>query len=192
MKKLFLYIFLVLMFCNVGFADQLSFDKKCKETSYITEDGKKKYKIVCGKTLECDDGSTNTINLEHQVMGVTRGEDYWDLYVVGDYQSGIFSYYIYENSEENDEYYFFVLTSNLDNQINKIYGEGDHWDFIEILKILKNIDSKNVSAFDKYVSIPSERNRNYQIEKEKLNAIIEFISTLKNKDKINLKCWSYD
>ena len=42
------------MFCNPGFTDQLSKDGKCKRVSYITEDGYKKYKVICGAKLSCD------------------------------------------------------------------------------------------------------------------------------------------
>ena len=93
------------MWCNVGFADQLSFDKKCKEIAYEAENGKKKYKVVCGKTLRCSD-TTYTINLEDQYISVSRGEDHWEINVVGDFESGIFYYAIYENSIKNNEYFF--------------------------------------------------------------------------------------
>ena len=39
MKKLFLYIFLVLMWCNVGFADEISYNS-------LNENIKKGYKIT--------------------------------------------------------------------------------------------------------------------------------------------------
>ena len=189
MKKLSTFLFLILfIFSSPSFADQLSFDKKCKEVSYITEDGYKKYKVVCGKTLRCN-STTYTINLEDQFINISRGEDQWEINIVGDYVSGIFSYYIYENPKEHDEYFFDVLTSNLDNQINNIYGEGDSWEFKKILRKLQKID-RNISVFDKYVTVPSKRNRNDKIEKQKLDTILEFISTLKNKDEINQKCWS--
>ena len=186
MKKLSTFLFLILfIFSSPSFADQLSFDKKCKEVSYITEDGYKKYKVVCGKTLRCN-GTTYTINLEDQFINISRGEDQWEINIVGDYVSGIFYYAIYQ---KNNEYYFDVITSNLDKQINRIYGEGNIRDFKEILRILKKID-RNISVFDKYVTVPSKRNRNDEIEKRKLDTILEFISTLKNKDEINQKCWS--
>ena len=188
MKKLSTFLFLILfIFSSPSFADQLSFDKKCKEVSYITEYGKKKYKVVCGKTLRCN-STTYTINLEDQFINISRGEDQWEINIVGDYVSGIFYYAIYQ---KNNEYYFDVITSNLDKQINHIHGEGNIRDFKEILRILIKID-RNISPFDKYVTVPSKRNRNDKIEKQKLDTILEFISTLKNKDKINLKCWSHD
>ena len=87
------------------------------------------------------------------------------------------------------EFHELYITSNLDKQINQIYGEGNIRDFKEILRILKKID-RNISVFDKYVTVPSKRNRNDKIEKQKLDTILEFISTLKNKDEINQKCWS--
>ena len=191
MKKLTLYIFLVLIVCSAGFASQ-----DCKEVSYITEDGYKRYKTVCGATLMCDSstkryGISYTFDFKNQYMTESiEGRDDWGTYIVGSINSEIFTYGIYEdkNSKEIfDNYIFYVMTSNLDNHFDIISNIGDSFDFRKILRTLKSID-RNVSSFDKYITVPSKRGRNDEKEKEKFDAILEFMSTLKKENIVNLKC----
>ena len=187
MKKLFLYIFLVLMWCNAGFASQ-----DCKEVSYITEDGYKRYKTVCGSTLSCDSsteryGIRYTFDFKDQYMTRSiEGQDDGGIYIVGSITSDIFTYQIYED-KENNKYLFNVMTSNLDNHFDIIWNEGDRWDFKKVLNILQKID-RNISSFDEDVTVPPKRGRNDEKEKQKFDAIIEFMSTLKNEYRINQKC----
>jgi hypothetical protein len=80
------------------------------------------------------------------------------------------------------------MTSNLDNHFDIISNTGDRWDFEKILRILSRIDS-NISTFDKFVTVPSPkddywRKRDDKKEKEKFAAILKFISTLHNREKI--------
>ena len=59
MKKLFLYVFLGLMFCNVGFADELSVNS-------LLQDG---YKIIKNETKVADGEVVKIITL-------TKGKSY--------------------------------------------------------------------------------------------------------------------
>ncbi len=188
MKKLSLYVFLVLMWCNVGFAEQ-----DCKQVPYITEEGFKRYKEVCGATLLCDSSARRyaikyTFDFKDQYMTKTEDYNVWGTYIVGTRTSGIFSYGIYKDTQEINDYFFFVMTSNLDNHFDIISNTGDRWDFEKILRILSRIDS-NISTFDKFVTVPSPkddywRKRDDKKEKEKFAAILKFISTLHNREKI--------
>tara|TARA_B110000483_G_C17949540_1_gene447733 strand:+ start:176 stop:766 length:591 start_codon:yes stop_codon:yes gene_type:complete len=193
MKKLFLYIFLGLMFCNVGFADQLSKDGKCKRVSYITVDGFKKYKVVCGAKLSCDSkyekSSINfTFDFKNGTMVESRKDRKdWLTNIVGDLKSGIFTYGIHKSSSDGmNEYVFYVMTSNLDNHFDIIIKEGNALDYNKILRILQKIDG-NISRYE-YITVPSNRNRNNQKEKEKFDSIFEFMSNLKDWQTENLKC----
>ena len=59
MKKLFLYVFLVLMFCNVGFAEELTINS-------LLQDG---YKIIKNETKVADGKVVKIITL-------TKGKSY--------------------------------------------------------------------------------------------------------------------
>ena len=195
MKKLFLYIFLVLICCNPGFTDQLSKDGKCKRVSYITEDGYKKYKVVCGATLSCDSTyekrSINfTFDFKNGTMVESRKDrEDWLTNIVGDLKSGIFTYGIYQDPNDRHNYFFYVMTSNLDNHFDIIVKKGNPLNFTAIKIKLRNID-RRISQFEKFITVPpiNYGTRNDKIEKEKFNTIVEFMSGLFSVKTENLKC----
>ena len=190
MKKLSLYIFIVFMCCNPGFTDQLSKDGKCKRVSYITEDGYKKYKVICGAKLSCDSTDEKrsinfTFDFKNGTMVESRKDrEDWLTNIVGDLKSGIFTYGIQKNlSNGVNEYTFYVMTSNLDNHFDIIVKRGSTFDHKKIIRILKKID-RNISEYE-FITVSSN---NDQKEKEKFDSIVEFMSNLKDGYTENLKC----
>ena len=60
------------MWCNVGVAGQ-----DCKQVPYITEDGFKRYKEICGATLSCDSSTRRyaiayTFDFKNQTMATSQ------------------------------------------------------------------------------------------------------------------------
>ena len=176
------------MWGNAGFANQ-----ECKEVSYITEDGYKRYKTVCGATLLCDSkvekyGIKFFFDFKNGTMIESRKDrNDWETNIVGSINSEIFTYGIYVGSGDMYSHIFYVMTSNLDNHFDIITKKGTIFDFKEILSTLQKID-RNISSFDEYLTVPYKNKRNEEKEKEKFDAIVEFMTTLKGQNTENLKC----
>ena len=109
------------MWGNAGFANQ-----ECKEVSYITEDGYKRYKTVCGATLLCDSkvekyGIKFIFDFKNGTMIESRKDrNDWETNIVGSINSEIFTYGIYVGSGDMYSHIFYVMTSNLDNHFDII------------------------------------------------------------------------
>ena len=142
MKKLLGIIILGLLWCNVGFAGQ-----DCRQVPYITEDGFKRYKEVCGATLFCDSSYRKydiiyIFDFKNKTMSATEGvlsgrnEQSWSVNIVGspDLEFGVFAYYIGKQSNEYgfSKYIFTTIWTNLDNKFLISRATGDSFEFKEI------------------------------------------------------------
>ena len=177
MKKLFAYICISLMYCNVGFSYTYKFiDKDGYEK---TVEVRKNAVLLCNSLTE-KKAIKYIFNYYGHTMTTSKvGNEDYEINILGSpEQGGIISYSI---AKSRNEVHFKVINSNLDNYFQIVTYKGNLSDFNKIMRIVRKIDFR-INFSTKLITIPS----NYidtDLEQKKYDAIVTFMSSLKEKNK---------